>query len=137
MEYGIWSLHAAGGLWGDPRLARRHPILGPGGPVVPGTAGAAFALNALRRPVDAITMPVPASSPVYRAMELVTRTTSATETTVAATQEKQQPVPRSDNESNFNIERRNDRQGNDDDDDDDNNDENSSHVSWFRTKDEM
>ncbi|CAD6232883.1 GSCOCG00007030001-RA-CDS [Cotesia congregata] len=26
MEYGIWSLHAASRLWGDPRLAR-HPIL--------------------------------------------------------------------------------------------------------------
>ncbi|XP_047370163.1 B-cell CLL/lymphoma 6 member B protein-like isoform X1 [Vespa velutina] len=30
MEYGIWSLHVAGELWRDPRLARRHhPILPP------------------------------------------------------------------------------------------------------------
>lgn len=71
MEYGIWSLHAAGGLWGDPRLARRHPILGPG---VHGAPGAAFALNTLRprRPVA----DEGAGMPVHRAMELVKRKSS-------------------------------------------------------------
>ncbi|XP_020707444.2 zinc finger and SCAN domain-containing protein 22-like isoform X2 [Athalia rosae] len=79
MEYGIWSLHAAGGLWGDPRLARRHPILVPGGPAVgPANPGAAaFALNTLRHPIDGIAMPVAPGSPAYRAMELVARTASS------------------------------------------------------------
>ncbi|XP_046467710.1 zinc finger protein 316 isoform X1 [Neodiprion pinetum] len=102
MEYGIWSLHAAGGLWGDPRLARRHPILGPGGP---GTPGAAFALNTLRRPVEGIAMPVAASSPAYRAMELVTRTLSRTTEPVQPGGARE---PR-DNESNIEERRRSDR----------------------------
>lgn len=70
MEYGIWSFHAAGELWGDPRLARRHPIL-------PSSATqllprAAFALSGLHRP-DMVPLPLTSAGPPYGPMELVTK----------------------------------------------------------------
>lgn len=70
MEYGIWSFHAAGELWGDPRLARRHPIL-------PASATqllprAAFALSGLHRP-DMVPLPLTSQGPPYGPMELVTK----------------------------------------------------------------
>ncbi|XP_063987159.1 RE1-silencing transcription factor-like isoform X2 [Diachasmimorpha longicaudata] len=51
MEYGIWSLHAASGLWGDPRLIRRAAALVPPGapPILPRTG---FALSSLHHPLD-------------------------------------------------------------------------------------
>ncbi|XP_033221525.1 RE1-silencing transcription factor B-like [Belonocnema kinseyi] len=71
MEYGIWGLHAAGGLWGDPRLAGRHPILPPGATqMVP---RAAFALSALQRSSDMIPLPLTAIGPPYGAMELISK----------------------------------------------------------------
>lgn len=70
MEYGIWSLHAAGELWGDPRLARRHPILPPTATQL--LPRAAFALNALHRP-DMVPLPLTSAGPPYGPMELVTK----------------------------------------------------------------
>ena len=68
MEYGIWGLHAAGGLWGDPRLARRHPILPPGAPQI--LPRVAFALGALQQP------PIGGTGPPYGAMELTSKTST-------------------------------------------------------------
>lgn len=84
MEYGIWSLHAAGGLWGDPRLPRSHPILPPGAPqILPRVA--AFALGALQPP------PFAGSGPPYRAMEL----TSKSSLTTVQSDDSQEPTGRS------------------------------------------
>ncbi|XP_032673707.1 myoneurin-like isoform X2 [Odontomachus brunneus] len=70
MEYGIWGLHVAGELWGDPRLARRHPILPPGATQI--LPRAAFALSALHRP-DMLPLPLTAAGPPYAPIELVTK----------------------------------------------------------------
>lgn len=74
MEYGIWSLHVAGELWGDPRLARRHPILPPGATQI--LPRAAFALSALHRP-DMLPLPLTAAGPPYAPIELVTKPSAA------------------------------------------------------------
>lgn len=71
MEYGIWGLHAAGGLWGDPRLAGRHPILPPGSTQM--LPRAAFALSALQRSSEMIPLPLTANVPHFGAMELVSK----------------------------------------------------------------
>lgn len=73
MEYGIWSFHAAGELWGDPRLTRRHPIL-------PSSATqllprSAFALSDFHRP-NMVSLPLTSVGPPYGPMELVTKRNS-------------------------------------------------------------
>lgn len=77
MEYGIWSLHVAGELWGDPRLARRHPILPPSATQI--LPRAAFALSALHRP-DILPLPLTAAGPPYAPIELVTKPSSVAST---------------------------------------------------------
>jgi len=77
MEYGIWSLHVAGELWGDPRLTRRHPILPPGATQI--LPRAAFALSALHRP-DMLPLPLTAAGPPYAPIELVTKPSSLAST---------------------------------------------------------
>lgn len=115
MEYGIWSLHVAGELWGDPRLARRHPILPPGATQI--LPRAAFALSALHRP-DMLPLPLTAAGPPYVPMELVTKPASVastnaeniedTENTTNAEDEDAQQ--RDDNESNIEKPDQNDSQ---------------------------
>lgn len=80
MEYGIWSLHVAGELWGDPRLARKHPILPPAATQI--LPRAAFALSALHRPVDMLPLPLTSAGPPYGPIELVTKPTSETDKNV-------------------------------------------------------
>ncbi|KAG7211460.1 hypothetical protein KM043_010742 [Ampulex compressa] len=75
MEYGIWSLHVAGDLWGDPRLARRHPILPPGATQI--LPRAAFALSGLHRPQEMVPLPLTAGGPPYGPIELVTKPSTA------------------------------------------------------------
>lgn len=74
MEYGIWNLHAATRLWGDPRLVGRHPILAPGATEM--LPRAAFALSALQRSTE---MPVPLAlatvGPPYGTLELTSKPT--------------------------------------------------------------
>ncbi|XP_014480460.1 PREDICTED: gastrula zinc finger protein 5-1-like isoform X2 [Dinoponera quadriceps] len=74
MEYGIWGLHVAGELWGDPRFARRYPILPPGATHI--LPRAAFALSALHRP-DILPLPLTAAGPPYAPVELVTKPSAA------------------------------------------------------------
>lgn len=66
MEYGIWGLHAAGGLWGDPRLTGRHPILPPGAPQILSR----IALNSLHHHPSTLGTLAEASR---QAMELATK----------------------------------------------------------------
>ncbi|XP_043287131.1 RE1-silencing transcription factor-like isoform X2 [Venturia canescens] len=72
MEYGIWGLHAADGLWADPRLGRRHhPILPPGAShILPRVA---LALGALQPPFYAGT------GSTCGAMELTAKTSVASD----------------------------------------------------------
>lgn len=111
MEYGIWGLHVAGELWGDPRLARRHPILPPGATQI--LPRAAFALSALHRP-DMVPLPLMAAGPPYAPIELVTKPTIASNDTDAekgdASAEDEDGQERDDNESN--IERTDDQNEN-------------------------
>lgn len=115
MEYGIWSLHVAGELWGDPRLARRHPILPPGATQI--LPRAAFALSALHRP-DMLPLPLTAAGPPYVPMELVTKPASVASTNAENTDdaennanaEDEDAQQRDDNESNIEKPDQNDSQ---------------------------
>jgi len=115
MEYGIWSLHVAGELWGDPRLARRHPILPPGATQI--LPRAAFALSALHRP-DMLPLPLTAAGPPYVPMELVTKPASVASTNADNTEdtenntnaEDEDAQQRDDNESNIEKPDQNDSQ---------------------------
>jgi len=104
MEYGIWSLHVAGELWGDPRLARRHPILPSGATQI--LPRAAFALSALHRP-DMLPLPLTAAGPPYVPIELVTKPASVANAEDAEDGEKstndedEDPQQRDDNEDNI------------------------------------
>lgn len=104
MEYGIWSLHVAGELWGDPRLARRHPILPPGATQI--LPRAAFALSALHRP-DMLP-PLTAAGPPYAPIELVTKPSVVSkdvedgeDTEKSANAEDEDTQQRDDNEGNI------------------------------------
>lgn len=71
MEYGIWSLHAAAGLWAasDPRLAARRNPMFPGSltQILP----RAMALNAVQRPTEMLpALPFLTNALIYKAMEL-------------------------------------------------------------------
>lgn len=105
MEYGIWSLHVAGELWGDPRLARRHPILPPVATHI--LPRAAFALSALYRP-DILPLPLTAAGPPYAPIELVTKPSAASKVVEdtedvekSATAEDEDAQQRDDNEGNI------------------------------------
>ena len=98
MEYGIWGLHAAGGLWGDPRLAGRHAILPPGATQM--LPRAAFALSALQRSSDMIPLPLTAIGPSYGAMELVSKPSEDSEESDKASKD-QASRKSEDNESNI------------------------------------
>ncbi|XP_051172091.1 RE1-silencing transcription factor-like isoform X2 [Leptopilina boulardi] len=115
MEYGIWGLHAAGGLWGDPRLAGRHPILPPGATQM--LPRAAFALSALQRSSDMIPLPLTANAPHFGAMELVSKPSEDSDESDKVSPD-QASRKSEDNESN--IER--------DEDDDDEDDENENET---------
>ncbi|KMR05196.1 re1-silencing transcription factor [Lasius niger] len=106
MEYGIWSLHVAGELWGDPRLARRHPILPPGATsqILP---RAAFALSALHRP-DMLPLPLTAAGPPYVPMELVTKPASVASTNA----EDAEDGEKSTNAEDEDYQQRDDNEGN-------------------------
>lgn len=134
MEYGIWSLHAAGGLWGDPRLARRHPILPPGAPQM--LPRAAFALSALQRPSEIAPLPLVAAGPPYRAMELVAKSSPVNEVDITKVPRDQDSRKSLDNENNIekNREDENDNQTfvpsvNDNEENDDESDEGSTNSS--------
>ncbi|XP_015607923.1 B-cell CLL/lymphoma 6 member B protein isoform X2 [Cephus cinctus] len=99
MEYGIWSLHAAGGLWADPRLARRHPILPPGAPQM--LPRAAFALSGLQRPLDMVPLPLAATGAPYRAMELIAKPPQASDPGDRPREVREQGRKPADNESNI------------------------------------
>nr|KAF7387601.1 hypothetical protein H0235_018323 [Vespula pensylvanica] len=77
MEYGIWSLHVAGELWGDPRLTRRHhPILPPNASQI--LPRAALALSALHQPTtNMVPLPLTFNGPPYSPMELVTKSSGS------------------------------------------------------------
>ncbi|KAI4502724.1 hypothetical protein M0802_001768 [Mischocyttarus mexicanus] len=76
MEYGIWSLHVAGELWGDPRLPRRHPILPPNATQI--LPRAALALSGLHnQPTNMVPLPLTLSRPPLGPMELVTKSSSS------------------------------------------------------------
>lgn len=106
MEYGIWSLHVAGELWGDPRLARRHPILPPGATsqILP---RAAFALSALHRP-DMLPLPLTAAGPPYVPMELVTKPSSVASTNAEDAEDGEKSTNAEDEDS----QQRDDNEGN-------------------------
>ncbi|XP_015184052.1 PREDICTED: zinc finger and BTB domain-containing protein 41 isoform X1 [Polistes dominula] len=107
MEYGIWSLHVAGELWGDPRLARRHPILPPNATQL--LPRAALALSALHQPTNMVPLPLTLSGPPYGPMELVTKSSGSTNDLESVKDE---------NNDNFR------REDNDDGDDNEGNEEN-------------
>lgn len=104
MEYGIWSFHAAGELWGDPRLARRHPILPPSATQL--LPRAAFALSGLHRP-DMVPLPLTSAGPPYGPMELVTKRDG--EQDAERTEEKEEEK-QDDNEGNIERADENDNQ---------------------------
>lgn len=105
MEYGIWSLHVAGELWGDPRLARRHPILPPGATQI--LPRAAFALSALHRP-DTLPLPLTAAGPPYVPMELVTKPASVASTNAEDAEDGEKSTNAEDEDS----QQRDDNEGN-------------------------
>ncbi|XP_020280600.1 B-cell lymphoma 6 protein homolog isoform X2 [Pseudomyrmex gracilis] len=99
MEYGIWSLQVAGELWGDPRLARRQPILPLGATQV--LPRAAFALSALHRP-DILPLPLMAAGPPYIPIELITKPTSIASTNAEETRNTEdEDAQQRDNEGNI------------------------------------
>lgn len=106
MEYGIWSLHAAGELWADPRLARRHSIL-------PASATqllprAAFALSGLHRP-DMLPLPLtstPDPMEPYGPMELVAKPSTERDAEKSEAEEEKHE----DNEGNIENPDENDNQ---------------------------
>lgn len=119
MEYGIWSLHVAGELWGDPRLARRHPILPPGATQI--LPRAAFALSALHRP-DMLPLPLTAAGPPYVPMELVTKPASVASTNA----EDAEDGEKSTNAEDEDFQQRDDNEGNIE-----KTDQNENQVSFF------
>ncbi|XP_026671984.1 zinc finger protein 625-like isoform X2 [Ceratina calcarata] len=107
MEYGIWSLHVAGELWGDPRLARRHPILPPSATQLLPRAG--FTLSGLHLP-DMVPLPLTSvGSPPYGPMELVTKRNGADGDT-ENNEENEDEEKRDDNEGNIERSDENDNQ---------------------------
>lgn len=103
MEYGIWSFHAAGELWGDPRLTRRHPIL-------PSSATqllprSAFALSGFHRP-NMVSLPLTSIGPPYGPMELVTKRNSERD----VKNEEREKEKQDDNEKNIERANENDNQ---------------------------
>lgn len=104
MEYGIWSFHAAGELWGDPRLARRHPILPPSATQL--LPRAAFALSGLHRP-DMVPLPLTSAGPPYGPMELVTKRDGEQD---AEKNEEKEEEKQDDNEGNIERADENDNQ---------------------------
>ncbi|KOX71877.1 RE1-silencing transcription factor [Melipona quadrifasciata] len=104
MEYGIWSFHAAGELWGDPRLARRHPILPPSATQL--LPRAAFALSGLHRP-DMVPLPLTSAGPPYGPMELVTKRDGEQD---AEKNEEKEEEKQDDNEENIERADENDNQ---------------------------
>lgn len=93
MEYGIWSLHAASGLWGDPRLVRRAAALVPPG-VPPLLPRAGFAFSSLHHPLD---------PSAYQAVELTTKSSNSVNSDEARSETSTplDTIKKSDNESNI------------------------------------
>ncbi|XP_034947493.1 hypermethylated in cancer 2 protein-like isoform X2 [Chelonus insularis] len=76
MEYGIWNLHAASRLWGDPRLLQ-HPILPPGVEQI--LPRAALALNSLAQQSTTLGVNVLGGENSCQAMELTTKSSNEIE----------------------------------------------------------
>nr|XP_012137860.1 PREDICTED: zinc finger protein 394-like isoform X3 [Megachile rotundata] len=110
MEYGIWSLHAAGELWADPRLARRHSILPPSATQL--LPRAAFALSGLLRP-DMVPLPLtstPDPMEPYGPMELVAKSSSNERDAENSEPEEKNEEKHEDNEGNIEKSDENDNQ---------------------------
>ncbi|XP_057333348.1 zinc finger protein 250-like isoform X1 [Microplitis mediator] len=97
MDYGIWGLHAASRLWGDPRLAR-HPIIPPGAPQL--LSRAVLTLSALQQQQQLSAAMATEAEGSCQAIELTAKSSSSD----GARSETSTPFDRKkseDNESNI------------------------------------